>query len=405
MTNLSRIFKITLCCMLAGALFFCAPMLSNDNAGETVALSLSYSDQILQNMHPSFSLRILGLLDTSEEEDSAYPERWLYPGGQSIGILLRTDGILVVGQSAVIDQEGKSIYPAQKAGIDTGDVITSINNIQVTHDDQLAFLVNQYGSQGKEIKLHIKRENKEMDKTLLPVYCQESESYRIGLYIRDNAGGVGTISFIDSETGQYGALGHMISNQETQEKIDIVKGKLVLANVEGVKKGQGGYPGEKIGRFVNNQALGTIDKNTTAGIYGTFTDKNFLSASPYHQLMATAKPSEIQLGEAQMLTVLNGNKVESFTVTIEKVMPHDSEGKGLVVRVTDPVLLEKTGGIVQGMSGSTLIQNGKIIGAVTHVFINDPTKGYGILIHDMLKQANLLNTEQERQPEGEQQAA
>ena len=386
--DLSKIFKIITCSFLIGILAISAPLIEKDDkVNETAALTLGYSEQLLKTMQPTFSLRILEILDTAARVETASTEHYLYPGGQSIGILLRTDGILVVGKSAVIDQDGNSFYPASKAGIDVGDVIVSINGMQVTHDDQLAFLVNQFGSQGQEITLHIKRKNKEMDKVVVPVYCQESKSYRIGLYIRDNAGGVGTLSFIDAETGKYGALGHMISNQDTQEKIDIIKGKLVLADIEGIKKGLEGYPGEKIGRFVDNHSLGTIEKNSTAGIYGEFTDEDFLASNPYHQLMPTAAIADIQLGEAEILTVLEGNKVESFTVKIEKIKPYDREGKGLVLKVTDPVLLEKTGGIVQGMSGSPIIQNGKIIGAVTHVLVNDPTKGYGIFIEDMLDAA------------------
>ena len=364
------------------------PLSKEENeVNETAALTLSYSEQLLKTIQPTYSLRIFEILDTMSDVENTATEHYLYPGGQSIGILLRTDGILVVGQSAIIDDEGNICYPASKAGIDIGDIIVSINGIQVSHDDQLAFLVNQFGSQGKEITLHIKRKNKEMDKVIVPVYCQESKSYRIGLYIRDNAGGVGTLSFIDAETGKYGALGHMISNQDTQEKIDIIKGKLVLADIEGIKKGLEGYPGEKIGRFVDNHSLGTIEQNSSAGIYGKLIDEEFLAANPYHQLMPTAAISEIQLGEAEILTVLEGNKVESFKVSIEKIKPYDREGKGLVLKVTDPVLLEKTGGIVQGMSGSPILQNGKIIGAVTHVLVNDPTKGYGIFIEDMLEAA------------------
>ena len=239
--------------------------------------------------------------------------------------------------------------------------------------------------------LHIQRQNREMIKEITPIYCAESKSYRIGLLIRDNAGGVGTLTFVDPETMEYGALGHMISNNETQSKINILKGKLVTAQIQGIKKGTSGYPGEKIGRFVSNFSLGTIEKNTTAGIFGVLTDENVLTESSYTQALPTAAPNQIVLGPAQIFTAIDGNKVECFDVEIEKVMPAHKDGKGLVVRVTDPVLLEKTGGIVQGMSGSPIIQNGRIIGAVTHVFINDPTRGYGILIHDMLQETSILD--------------
>ena len=334
-------------------------------------------------------MRLFEMIPDHEANSQQYPEKMLYPGGQPVGILLRTDGILVVGQSPVT-VDGVSVNPAEEAGIQAGDVITSVNGATITHDDQLALLVNQLGKQNQKVTLQIQRENKNMSKEIKPVYCQDTKSYRIGLLIRDNAGGVGTLTFVDETTMEYGALGHMISNNENQSKINILKGKLVSADIQGIKKGLQGYPGEKIGRFVSNTSLGTIEKNTSAGIFGEAANMDILAGSAYNQAIPTAAPDEIILGPAQILTAIDGNKVESFTVEIEKVMPSHRDGKGLVLKVTDPVLLEKTGGIVQGMSGSPIIQNGKIIGAVTHVFINDPTKGYGILIHDMLQQTSIL---------------
>lgn len=358
-------------------------------ADEAAVLSFPYSPELLEQLSPKISMRLLELIPSQETMEQRYPETMLYPGGQAIGILLRTDGILVVGASA-ITVDGQTVNPAEEAGIQAGDVITQVNGTTVTHDDQLALLVNRLGQQHETITLQIERQNRQLTKEITPVYCQDTRSYRIGLLIRDNAGGVGTLTFVDPKTMQYGALGHMISNSETQSKINILNGKLVAADIQGIKKGTSGYPGEKIGRFVSNQSLGSIEKNTAAGIFGVLADNKILSENSYAQALPTAAPNEIVLGPAQIFTAIDGNKVECFTVEIEKVMPSHKDGKGLVIRVTDPVLLEKTGGIVQGMSGSPIIQNGKIIGAVTHVFINDPTRGYGILIHDMLQQTSIL---------------
>lgn len=358
-------------------------------ADEAAVLSFPYSPELLEQLSPKISMRLLELIPSQETMEQRYPETMLYPGGQAIGILLRTDGILVVGASA-ITVDGQTVSPAEEAGIQAGDVITQVNGTTVTHDDQLALLVNRLGQQHETITLQIERQNRQLTKEITPVYCQDTRSYRIGLLIRDNAGGVGTLTFVDPKTMQYGALGHMISNSETQSKINILNGKLVAADIQGIKKGTSGYPGEKIGRFVSNQSLGSIEKNTAAGIFGVLADNKILSENSYAQALPTAAPNEIVLGPAQIFTAIDGNKVECFTVEIEKVMPSHKDGKGLVIRVTDPVLLEKTGGIVQGMSGSPIIQNGKIIGAVTHVFINDPTRGYGILIHDMLQQTSIL---------------
>ncbi len=390
---MNKIFKTTLCTLLiaglGGSIFFA----QRDTAGEAAVLSFPYSPALLEQLDTKLSMRLFEMIPDHEANSQQYPEKMLYPGGQPVGILLRTDGILVVGQSPVT-VDGVSVNPAEEAGIQAGDVITSVNGATITHDDQLALLVNQLGKQNQKVTLQIQRENKNMSKEITPVYCQDTKSYRIGLLIRDNAGGVGTLTFVDEATMEYGALGHMISNNENQSKINILKGKLVSADIQGIKKGLQGYPGEKIGRFVSNTSLGTIEKNTSAGIFGEAANMDILAGSAYNQAIPTAAPNEIVLGPAQILTAIDGNKVESFTVEIEKVMPSHRDGKGLVLKVTDPVLLEKTGGIVQGMSGSPIIQNGKIIGAVTHVFINDPTKGYGILIHDMLQQTSILEQTQ-----------
>ena len=389
-TVLHKLWKTRFCSLLIAGIGAGVWTVQQTPANEEAALTLSYPTAFLEQFQPKISMRLLELLPNQEPAETRYPEKMLYPGGQAIGILLRTDGILVVGQSPIF-VDGEAQNPAEEAGIQPGDVITRVGDVAVTHDDQLALLVNQLGEQQKPVILHIQRQNREMTKEITPIYCAESKSYRIGLLIRDNAGGVGTLTFVDPETMEYGALGHMISNSETQSKINILKGKLVTAQIQGIKKGTSGYPGEKIGRFVSNFSLGTIEKNTTAGIFGVLTDENVLTESSYTQALPTAAPNQIVLGPAQIFTAIDGNKVECFDVEIEKVMPAHKDGKGLVVRVTDPVLLEKTGGIVQGMSGSPIIQNGRIIGAVTHVFINDPTRGYGILIHDMLQETSILD--------------
>ncbi len=355
---------------------------------DTTVLSFPASAQLIEQWDTKLSMRLFELWPAEQPVYQQNEPLMLYPGGQPVGILLRTDGILVVGYSP-IEANAETLQPAESAGIQAGDIITNVNGIAVTHDDELAQLINDLGAQGETITLDIQRQSRNLTKTMEPAYCEDTDTYRIGLLIRDNAGGVGTLTFVNPTTMEYGALGHMIANNETQRKLSILNGKLVAADIKGIKKGTSGIPGEKIGRFVNNDSLGSIDKNTSSGIFGTLSDRHILSETVTNEPLPVAYPNEIVPGSATIYTALDGIEVRAFAVEIEKVMPNNRDGKGLVIRVTDPELLERTGGIVQGMSGSPIIQNGKLIGAVTHVFINDPTRGYGILMNDMLKETSL----------------
>ncbi len=359
------------------------PEYNSAHAQDTAVLSFPVSSQLIEQFDTRLGMHILELFPAKETLSQQDKPLMLYPGGQPIGILLRTDGILVVGFSPVQTAE-REVLPAESAGIQAGDVIVSVNGTAVSHDDQLAVLVDRLGAQGEDVTLQIERQNRSLNKTIEPVYCEETDSYRIGLLIRDNAGGVGTLTFVDPVTMQYGALGHMITNTDTQRKLSIVNGKLVAADIQGIKKGVSGIPGEKIGHFVSNEALGTIDKNTASGIFGTLSERDILSETAEQSPIPVAAPDEITIGPAVIYTALDGNEVNCYNIEIEKISPSSRDGKGLVIKITDPELLRRTGGIVQGMSGSPIIQNGKLIGAVTHVFINDPTRGYGILIGDML---------------------
>lgn len=342
----------------------------------------------------NLQLKLFGIIPLKKINVDVVDNYKIYPGGQAVGVLLRTQGILIVGQSPIIDNLGNSHFPARDAGVEIGDTIVKVNDHYVQTDDQLAKLINKYGSEGEKIILLLKRDNNFLKKEIKPVYCSETKTYRIGLFVRDNAGGVGTLTFFDPQSKKYGALGHMICDSETNQKINIKKGKLVKASIEGIQIGKRGKPGEKVGMFVEDSTLGDIQINSYCGIFGSL-DQEKLKNSYYQEPLPIGYANQIETGFAEILTVINDEKVEKYTINIEKIMNPRPDGKNMIIRITDKKLINKTGGIIQGMSGSPIIQNGKIIGAVTHVFINDPTRGYGIFIENMLKEAGILNAKTE----------
>ena len=322
----------------------------------------------------------------------------LIPGGHSIGVILHSQGVIVVGHSPVLTAEGKYETPAKDSGLLVGDVILSINGTPVQSDSQVAELIDENGKVGEIVNLLVKRGGSKLQLSARPVLCVDTRRYRIGLFVRDSAAGVGTLTYYDPASKIYGALGHIITDNDTNQPIDCDQGKIVAATVSGIQQGRRGQPGEKIGVFIDeDNLLGDIQKNTNFGINGKLTGD--LDNPLYPEAMSVASMSQVQIGNAEMLTVVDGQTIEKFAIEIQKINIQDvPEGKGLVIKVTDPRLLEKTGGIVQGMSGSPILQNGKIVGAVTHVFVHDPTKGYGCFIDWMLMEGGLI-------PQKEQQTA
>ncbi|MEA1960233.1 MAG: SpoIVB peptidase [Bacillota bacterium] len=314
--------------------------------------------------------------------ESVAPKR-VVPGGHSIGVLLQSKGIMVVGFAPIVGSDGEKIYPGRDQGLQIGDLIFRMDDQAVSTEVDLAKMIDS--NKDKELKLEIKRKGKAIIIQMKPVHCAETDRYRIGLYVRDGVVGVGTLTFWDPETEHYAALGHIIVDADTRQGIDVLKGRVVGASIQTIKPGKPGHPGEKIGIFNDHSIVeGNIVKNSQFGIYGKTAKALQNPLTEYS--MEVAYAHQVKEGNAQILTVVNGEDIEAFDIVIEKVYPQRQNGKGMIIKVTDPRLISLTGGIVQGMSGSPIIQNNRIAGAVTHVFLNNPISGYGIFMDNMLSE-------------------
>ncbi len=297
---------------------------------------------------------------------------YIIVGGENIGIELNTDGIIIVGTYEV-----NSINPAKEAGLSSGDRIIKINNQKVTSIEEM---INTIGNNTNEIEITYRRGNKE-DNTHLKLVKSDNNVYKTGLYVKDSITGVGTLTYIDPNTKLFGALGHEIIEKNTSQKLEIKDGKIYSSTVTGVTRSSIGSPGEKNANYNSNEVFGRINANTPSGIFGNYTKE-----LPKKKEYKVAKNEEIKTGKAQILTVVSGNTIEAFDINIIKTSISSTSNKNILFEVIDEKLLKLTGGIVQGMSGSPIIQNDTIIGAVTHVVVDDPKKGYGIFITKMLEE-------------------
>ena len=302
-------------------------------------------------------------------------------GGTPVGIYMETDGVMVLSTESMKGVDGEEYEPA--AGlVQSGDYIMAVDGEAVTGKAELLDAVEHLDS--GNVVLTIQRGEETMDIRIRPVECGPDE-YKLGIWVRDNVQGLGTITFVTGQS-RFGALGHGIHDVDTNVLMSVDSGTLYKTSIQDILKGEDGNPGTMEGIIVYNNynILGSIDKNTEAGIYGTVDriDELFDEQIP----IETASTDEIETGSATIRCFVD-NELKEYEIQVTDIDRSESEiNKGLVIQVTDPELLEKTGGIIQGMSGSPIIQNGKLIGAVTHVFVQDSTKGYGIFIENMLNQ-------------------
>jgi stage IV sporulation protein B len=310
------------------------------------------------------------------------------PGGQSIGVKLNTKGVLVVGHHLIQTREGKK-SPGEIAGIKVGDMIMNINGKPIEKMNDVAPFIQDSGKTGAALQIVVLREGKTFETKLTPLKNKDEESYRIGLYIRDSAAGIGTMTFIHQNTMKYGALGHVITDNDTKKPIQVQNGQIMRSTVTSIQKGSDGDPGEKLARFApDSEVIGNIVTNSSFGIFGEL--RTTIPNGVMDDALPIALSHQVKEGPAKILTVINQDKVEPFDVEVVTAIPQKFPAtKGMVIKITDKRLLEHTGGIVQGMSGSPIIQDGKLIGAVTHVFVNDPTSGYGVHIEWMLNEAGI----------------
>ncbi|HEY8462976.1 MAG TPA: SpoIVB peptidase [Bacillota bacterium] len=332
-------------------------------------------------------LKLFGRIPIKKLQVEVANPTMIIPGGQSIGVVFSSQGVVVVGTLPVIDVSRVRRFPAREAGIKPGDILLAINNIPINHVEEVEYFLRNYTKKEQKLRLIIKRNNQLKNLEIRPVLTVKDggKRYMLGIFVDDPAAGVGTLSFYDPETLWFAGLGHRIAKIGGRNGIDFNQGEIVMANINGIRRGLPGKPGEKIGIFQGTQiAVGQIKKNTRFGIYGTLKKAFFnFGTTP----IPAAFNSQVNVGNAEIYTVLKGSRIGKYKVKIIKVFrQHSPRDKGMVIKVTDPVLLRETGGIIQGMSGSPIIQNGRLVGAVTHVFVNDPTKGYGVLAEWMLKE-------------------
>ncbi len=354
-----------------------------------VSIKTSYKLETINRGNAKLVFNLFGVIPIKNVNVNVVDNIYLIPGGNTIGVKLNTKGVLVVALSNdLVGVDDKKYSPAIDAGIKVGDVITSINGIEVKNSNHVIDLLNRIGEEKVDIK--VIRNKHEFTAKVKPVKCKQDNSYRLGIWVRDKTAGIGTLTFYHPDSKKFGALGHGITDIDTGSLMPIKNGEILKAKISSIEQGKKGTPGELKGIFFDTtDMIGSIEKNTSFGIYGVMNEKNEDIFS--REALPVGLQNQVKIGKAHILCTINEDRIEKYEIEILKTeIQGYPKQKSMVIKIVDERLLEETGGIVQGMSGSPIIQDGKIIGAVTHVFINDPTKGYGIYINWMLKNAGIL---------------
>lgn len=351
---------------------------ANNNAFMAAAVS---PEAIEVGTSRTEQLRLLGIFPIKNVTVTEVEEPAVIPCGTPFGIKMLTEGVMVVELTGFDSGNGIS-SPAKDAGIDKGDIIVSISGRNVSTNADVSRIIE--GSGGKALGVELIRNDEHRVVFLRPAISTADGCYHAGMWVRDSSAGIGTVTFYDPLTGIFAGLGHPVCDQDTGEILTMSKGEAAEVTISGVRKSAGGDPGELMGMFTSDNASGELLLNSEAGIYGTMYSCP-VTAAP----VGVAMRQEIEEGEAQILTTIAGNDPEKYTVEIERIDLSDSSGShNMVIHVTDERLLNEAGGIVQGMSGSPIIQNGRLVGAVTHVLVRDPTRGYAIFADSMIQAAS-----------------
>ena len=356
-----------------------------DSEDEVLSVSADTGEKTINKIgSEKLSVNFFDKLFIKDIDVSVLPRTTVIPVGNIAGLKLYTSGVLVVGMSEIEGEDSKIYKPYENTGIEEGDTIIKINDNEINTTDELIEKINM--SKGEKVEIEYIHDEETKECSITPVKTS-AEEYKLGLWVRDSAAGVGTVSFYEPDTHIFGALGHGITDIDTGDLLNIAKGEFVTAKILDIKKGEDGNPGKIQGTVEEQETIGEISKNTEFGIYGKIKNISSLNIDTSKE-MEVALRDEIQLGKATILCSLDNQTVGEYEIEITKINKENNyNNKSMEIKVTDEKLIEKTGGIIQGMSGSPIIQNGKFIGAITHVLVNSSTEGYAIFGDLMLKQS------------------
>ncbi len=363
--------------------FFADDAIKSDNPTITLdvgSAKTSTATNALSAGQYTAKVKLFGFLPIKTAKINVIQNKKLVPLGTAFGVKLFTDGVIVVDITDFVSG-GNVCNPAFDAGIREGDIIISYNDVKIKSNEDLIEQVNLYN--GTPQIAVVKRNNLTFEAKVTPVADDSDESYRIGLWVRDSTAGIGMLTFYDKEQNILSGLGHSVSDSDTGLIMPVSTGELVYADIKGAVRGKSGAPGELVGSFLDNKTIGILTTNTGTGLNAICVCEDFLDMQEYN----ISLKKEIKTGDAKILCCVDGKEVKEYDIKIEKINNNLSETKNMIVKITDKELLSKTGGIVRGMSGSPIIQNGRLVGAVTHVLVDDPTRGYGIFAENMLETA------------------